>query len=159
MHNDGVTQLSMVSPTLLLRSLGKDYPLGAKIVLEVALANLTGLPITVNGRLQFIFDYKYEEAYELKFEVVGPTGAKIAPRRIIEDRLKPYPTTDDFVHLKSGASCSRTVIITDYFDLSAVGTYQVSAEYHNGHTGQEFGLAAWLGRVNSNELWLNIKGA
>jgi hypothetical protein len=158
MHNDSVTQLSMVSPTLLLRSFHKDYSLDTKVAIEVVLANLSGSPITVNGRLQFVFDYKYEEAYELRFEVVSPTGARIAPRQIMEDRLWPHPRVDDFVHLGPGTSCSRTVVITDYFDLSIVGSYKVLAEYHNYHTGQEFGLVAWLGRVNSNELWLDVKG-
>ncbi len=155
---DETNRLLTIAPILLLSSLGRENPLGTEISLEVRLVNLSGTPMMVNGRLQFIFDYKYREAYELKFELVDPTGTRIPPRRVIEDRLMPYPRVNDFVHLEPGGYCSRIVIVSDYFDLSKVGTCQVSAEYHNDHTGQEFGVMAWVGKVNSNVLQLKIKG-
>jgi len=156
--SDNITfSLLSVSPTIILRDVSADRPSSTSVTVEVMLANQSQVPLTVNGRLQFIFDYKYVEAYELRFVVLTSTGSEIPPLGVIDDPLRPYPEAKDFVRLEPGSYCAKTVVISDYFDLAKAGTYQLFAEYHNYHTGREFGLDAWIGTVTSNYLQLIVR--
>ncbi|MDY7041410.1 MAG: hypothetical protein SVX38_11155 [Chloroflexota bacterium] len=99
-----------------------------------------------------IFDYKYREAYELRFQVIGPSKKPIAPRMVIEDRLWPYPRPNDFTELPPGDQWQQEITLSTYFDLSQGGMYQIIAEYHNDHDGHQFGFDAWTGELHSPPL-------
>ena len=165
------------SPDLVLQAVSEEYLLGERIEISAALVNHSPMALVVNYRFQMIWDYKYREAYELQFDVLGPQGEEILPRKIIEDRLVPYPKKKDFVYLDPGDSRQRTVVISDYFDFDDAGIYQISAEYHNDHTewrdytewhpdslvrGEGLKIIpvdAWTGTIRSNSIQLRVKSA
>ncbi len=149
-------QLVPFAPSLLLSSPKRDYCKGESVIVTVTLANLTPRTLIVNKRLQMIFDYKYHEAYELRFQVIGPSKTPVAPRMIIEDRLWPYPKQDDFMELPPGDQWQREIMLSTYFDFSQDGMYQIVAEYHNDHDGHQFGLDAWTGELRSPPLEVSI---
>jgi hypothetical protein len=142
-------QLVSLAPILLLSSLKHLYDIGEGVIVTVALANLTQQPLVINKRLQMIFDYKYREAYELKFEVTGPDEKLIKPRMIIEDRLQPHPKSSDFVNLSAGSQWQQEVLLSRYFNFTKSGLYRIVTEYHNSHDGQQFGFNAWVGELHS----------
>lgn len=149
-------QLKPSAPSLLLSSSKREYYGGEKVIITITLANFTHRALVVNKRLQMIFDYKYREAYELRFRITGPNSTPIAPRKVTEDRLWPYPRSDDFVELLPGAQWQQGVTLSTYFDFSQAGVYQIVAEYHNDYDGHQFGLSAWTGELRSPPLEVHI---
>lgn len=149
LNEDFAGQIVAITPSLLLSSRKSHYNTEEKVIATVTLANFCDQPLVVNKRLQMIFDYKYREAYELKFQVLGPNEQPVAPYKIIEDRLWPYPKLVDFIELVPGGQWQRDIILSEYFDFSQSGMYKVVAEYHNCHDGHQFGLDAWTGELHS----------
>ena len=165
------------SPDLVLQAVSEEYLLGKRIEINVALVNHSPVALVVNCRFQMIADFRYREIFELLFDVLGPQGEEKLPRKIIEDRLVPYPKKKDFVFLDPGDSRQRTIAISDYFDFDDAGIYQISAEYHNNHTewrdytewnphslvrGEGLKIIhvdAWTGTVRSNSIQLRVKSA
>lgn len=146
------SKLISCKPSLFLNSLKSEYCQGEKVLITVVLANPNPQPLVVNKRFQMIVDYKYREAYELRFEIIKPNRAFAEPRMILEDRLWPYPRSDDFAELPPNSQRQKEVTLTSYFDFSQCGSYQVVAEYHNDHDGHEFGWTAWIGELRSSSL-------
>ncbi len=157
------------SPDLVLQAVYEEYLLGENIEINVALVNHSPVALVVNCRFWMIWDYKYREAYELKFDVLDPHGKEILPRQVMEGL--PLLGEKHFVHLEPGESCQRTIVISDYFSFIHVGIYQISAEYHNDHTawknykrlpGEEpktIPVYAWTGASRSNSIQLRVKSA
>jgi hypothetical protein len=114
----------------------------------VTLANFTQQPLVVNKRLRMIPDYRYREAYELWFHVIGPDSMPIAPIKVMENWRRWYITPEDFVELPAGGQWQQEVTLSSYFDFES-GMYQIVAEYHNDYDGQQFGLDAWTGELRS----------
>ena len=150
------SQLNSSAPLLFLSSSKHEYYIGEKVIITVILTNSTHRALVVNKRLQMIFDYKYREAYELRFQITGPSNIPITPRRVIEDRLWPYPRSNDFAELLPGDQWQQKVTLSAYFDFSQAGVYQIVAEYHNDHNGHQFGLNAWTGELRSPPLEVHI---
>lgn len=143
------SQLMVYAPSLILSSLKRCYCEDEKVVVTVALANFTQQPLVINKRLRMIFDYKYREAYELQFQVVGPDKILIAPIEILENWRRWHLTPDDFVELSPGEQWQQEIVLSMYFDFSRSGLYQIVAKYHNDYDGHQFGLDAWTGELCS----------
>ena len=137
------------APSLLLRTPKRDCRKGEKIVVIVTLANFTQQPLVVNKRLRMIPDYRYREAYELWFHVIGPENTPIAPIKVMENWRQLYITPEDFVELAAGGQWQQNVTLSSCFDLSQRGVYQIVAEYHNDYDGRQFDLDAWTGELRS----------
>lgn len=150
-------QLMPFAPLLLLSSPKRSYREGEEVTVMVTLANFTQRTIVVNKRLRMLFDYKYCEVYELRFQINGPANIPVAPIKIMENWQRWDITPEDFVELPPSGQWQQTIMLSSYFDLSRKGTYQIVAEYHNSHNGHQFGFEAWTGELRSSPIEVVIR--
>lgn len=150
---DSNTHLSLVAPSLFLEIPNTMLRLREECVAKVSLVNTNQMALVVNGRFQIIPDDKYPEAFELAFSVFGLDHMlPILPLSVVEDRLLAYPQQGDYVYLEPYGRHSRILTLSAYFNLESPGAYKVIATYHNDHTGHEFGLNAWTGKLVSSPI-------
>jgi hypothetical protein len=145
------------APSLLLSSFKRHYREGEQVMVMAALANFTTKALVVNKRLRMFVDYQYSELFELRFQIIGPDNAPIAPVKVMENWQQWDIIPEDFVELLPSGQWRQEIVLSSYYDLSWRGVYRIIAEYHNGHAGHRFGLDAWTGELRSAPIEVVIR--
>jgi hypothetical protein len=136
-----------------LRTIRDSYAKGEPVEVELVLTNRSEAPCTVNKRMAIYVEQMADNNWEVKFDITFPPGKRLIRGALIRrEGLKK----DDFTVLPAGESLHKTLNLSRYNWLELPGTYQIKALYHNSVTGQEFGVEAWTGEINSNSISFQV---
>ncbi len=136
-----------------IKSEKKRYAINEAINIELELVNQGNKDIYINT-------YFIHERH-IDLTIIGPDGTKV--QSILTGiKWKHDPISkDDFIMLRKGQSY-RSVIKNlrnwdEYYELTGIGDYSITATYTNKFDGTEFGLdMVWLGKATSNTITIKV---
>jgi hypothetical protein len=132
-----------------LTTVKQKYSVGEPIVIGVSLFNSGEEMITVNARMAV----SRGTPGEITIDVTGPTGKKIPfSARVNVGK----PDAKYFLNVAPSGSVGREIELNGYYALQQKGTYVLKAHYTNKWDGQEFGVDAWTGSLESSKAEFEI---
>lgn len=150
--------------SLVLECKSKQYTLKAPVIIYATLVNHSDGEMVVNGR-GLVLDRGNNPEYgrlgwDLTIELADAEG------RLVRRKLNPSAakgplmlTESDFVRLKAKSDYTRKLDLSIHFQLDKAGVYTATAKYQNARSGAEYGHAAWLGELFSNQIQFEIAPA
>jgi hypothetical protein len=128
----------------------RAFTLGSPVTVAIELRNLSVEPILVNGRLAVGYpDGINRELYFRVFE--SHTGREIlVPDTERVDVHRMPPKQEDFVVLSPRSATSTRVDVSVWCALKVPARYELVCVYDNDDDGAEFGVAAFVGTIESN---------
>lgn len=139
----------------------EKHKLGEHVLVRTILKNISDKPITVNGRMAIcgfipkddgLKDNTWHDC-EIKFDV-SHISEKIDRLTALINRRPAY--ADKFKVLNPGEEIVSEQCANFLFVMNKLGEYRVKAFYGNYDSGEEYGLSAWVGVLESNIITLTI---
>jgi len=138
---------------LTLEPAGAGYRVFESMIVLLVLENGFDRTVTVNGRLLLNDPVVPDSERDIVFILLGPDGTELPFQRDV-DAIAPQE--EDFVSLAPGERLEREYDLSQSSEVMHAGVYVVLAMYENLDDGSEFGLQAWTGRLESNQLEIEL---
>jgi len=129
------------------------YRIFDPMTIGLILENGSTRAVTVNARLHLSDPTMSASERAITLALRGPDGAEIPFRRFVNLSRSRY---EDFVTLEPGQRLEREYDLYSGLAIMRAGVYHVTARYENQDDGSPFGLSAWTGMLESNELDIEI---
>lgn len=134
---------------------GHVLPVGGPVPVRLSLANRSHIPVQVNRRLAVGYaDGLYREIF---FTVRDRAGRLLpVPDEARVDAHQLPPVRDNFQLLNPGDEVTSGVDLALWYPFEQANEYLVTMHYENSDDGSAFGISAFTGRLDSEDLHLRI---
>lgn len=133
-----------------LESSKQKYKRKEEIKLSLCLQNKGPEPMVIN-----LTRVKYNNLW---FNIITPDNkpaAYIGPK---EDKATLFPRKDSLMTLSPGQVYKESPFsVQEYYDFSKPGEYRISGIYRNDFNAVEFGVYAWVGKLESQPIIITIE--
>jgi len=128
------------------------YRLGSTIPVSVSLKNTGDINLLINSRMAVNFLGAPESLRDITFNITDPLG-KIVPftARVNTRSL----TAKDIAILSPGEMIDKIYNIDELYDISNVGSYEISVTYQNTTAIDDY-KTVWKGEITSTSLTIEI---
>ncbi|MFH1191113.1 MAG: hypothetical protein V1670_02835 [Candidatus Omnitrophota bacterium] len=125
----------------------QKYKLKEEINLFLCIENKDSVPVIINTAA----------IYEGIFSITGPDGEPLYGQ-LEFSRRTDFPAQDSLITLNPGQTHKAgSFSIQEDYSFTAPGRYQISGIYENRFNAIEFGVYAWVGKVESQAITIEVK--
>lgn len=127
----------------------QNYKRKEEIKLFICFENKSDIPLVINTVAVKFGD--------VLFNVITPEGSLAAYIGPKYDKFFPFPGKDSLVVLKPKQIYKTGPFsMRKFYDFSMPGEYQITGMYGNNFSGIEYGVYAWVGKINSEVIKIKI---